>query len=157
MVNLYKIGIVGSGADKFTNESKELAKRTIEKIITECAFNDICIVSGHSPVGGIDLWAEEIANECNLATDIKTPRQHAWDGEYGYKARNLDIARCSNEVHVILVDKLPPGYKGMQFKTCYHCAKHPEMKKEHVKSGGCWTGWKAYEMGKHLKFHIIKQ
>lgn len=154
---MYKIGIVGSGADKFTEESRELAKKEIMQIISGTPFNDICIVSGHSPVGGIDIWAEEIAQEFHVPTDIKCPRQNTWNGIYGYKARNLDIAKYSNEVHVILVDSYPPNYNGMKFAGCYHCEKHPkEMKFKHVKSGGCWTGWEARKLNKPVIFHIIE-
>jgi hypothetical protein len=148
------IGIVGHGANKFTPKAEATAKKLIRTILT--SKENVTLCSGHSPVGGIDIWAEEIAIELRMKTDIKAPIQHTWDGEYGYKARNLDIADCSDEIHVILVKDYPPDYKGTRFNQCYHCAKHPEMKSKHVKSGGCWTGWKAAEMGKQLSFHVIK-
>jgi len=157
---MYKIAIVGHGKDKFTNESARKARALIRKLLSEehPHFGENCLVSGHSPVGGIDIWAEEIANEIEIPTDIKSPRQHSWDGEYGYKARNIDIATSCDECHIILVNQLPPNYHGMRFSNCYHCAKHPDTNiPEHVKSGGCWTGWQAYSRNKECYWHIIKQ
>lgn len=143
-----KIGIVGHGDNKFTELSKKRAIILIENILT--SDSNVTLVSGHSPVGGIDIWAEEVANKLKIPTDIKNPKQHTWDAEYGYKQRNIDIAKSSDEVHVIVVDKYPPNYKGMIFKQCYHC--HTD---DHVKSGGCWTGKYAEKLNKRVVWHII--
>ena len=156
-----KIGIVGHGADKFDERSKEDAKKAIKNILVYGdsrifgkvpKAKDVVLVSGHSPVGGIDLWAEEEAKNLGYEMDLKIPKQHTWDAEYGYKQRNLDIARDSDEVWVILVDKYPQDYKGMRFAKCYHCNTS-----DHVKSGGCWTGKQAEKLGKKVFWHIIKQ
>jgi len=144
-----KIGIVGHGADKFSAATKDKAKDLIRKILTSDPTS--ILVSGHSPVGGVDIWSEEVATEIGIYMDLKIPRQKTWDAEYGYKQRNLDIARDSDEVHVILVEKYPEGYNGMQFDKCYHCNTS-----SHVKSGACWTGNKAQQMGKKVYWHIIK-
>ncbi len=148
------IRIVGHGKDKFTEKGKEEAKYLIASILFDKFYDykeDIVIVSGHSPVGGIDIWAEEIAKKGKFKLDLKIPKQHKWNAEYGYKQRNIDIAKCSNEVHVILVDKYPPNYKGMRFNKCYHCGTN-----KHIKSGGCWTGHCAINLGKKVYWHIIK-
>lgn len=147
-----KIGIVGSGADKFTLKSEIEAKKIISKLlISEPYIENPVLVSGHSPVGGIDIWAEEYANSIGIFSDLKIPKQHTWNAEYGYKQRNLDIAKDSDEVHVIVVDKYPKDYKGMRFDLCYHCKS-----KDHIKSGGCWTGLQAQKLGKKVYWHIIK-
>ena len=145
-----KIGIVGSGADKFTKQSEQKARELIDMILLpyrDCAI----LISGHSPVGGIDIWAEECALNFDIPMDLKIPRQHTWNSEYGYKQRNLDIAKYSDEVHVIVVDKYPFDYKGMKFNLCYHCKLNT-----HIKSGGCWTGIQAQKLGKKVYWHIIK-
>ena len=146
-----KIGIVGHGEDKFTGLGKIRARRLIKVILAQDTCPFPIVVSGHSPVGGIDIYAEEIAKELNLDTDLKIPKQYTWDAQYGYKQRNIDIAKTSDEVHVILVDKYPPNYKGMKFKQCYHCFTNT-----HIKSGGCWTGKQAQKLGKKVYWHIIK-
>lgn len=150
-----KIGIVGHGSNKFTKHSEQVARNVIRKILSK--YPNVIAISGHSPVGGIDIWTEEVAHDLGLVMDIKSPKTNSWDGDYGYKARNLDIARSSDEVHVILVNKYPPNYNGMRFDNCYHCSKHLEHKiSNHVKSGGCWTGHEANKLGKEVIFHIIK-
>jgi len=149
-----KIGIVGHGRNKFDERTTQIAKNLIRKLLS--SSKDNILISGHSPVGGIDIWSEEIAKELGLEMDIKTPKQNTWNAEYGYKQRNLDIAHDSDEIHVILVSEYPKGYKGLRFNECYHCAKHNEAKiKKHVKSGGCWTGWEAVKANKHVYWHII--
>lgn len=156
---MHVIGIVGHGKDKFTPEGAKIARKKIDHIITEAmnAFgaDDVIICSGHSPVGGVDIWAEDIATELHIQTRIYPSTSNAWDGPGGYKERNLKIAE-TDEVHVILVDKYPPHYHGRTFPSCYHCDKHPGTVPTHVKSGGCWTGWKAYDFGKPIFFHVVK-
>ena len=144
-----KIGIIGHGEDKFTHTSFLFAIATVRSILKK--YKDIILVSGHSPVGGIDIIAEENAKELNIPLDLKIPKQHKWDAEYGYKQRNLDIAKDSDELYVILVDKYPPNYKGMKFNKCYHCNTT-----EHIKSGACWTAKQAKKLNKKVIYHIIK-
>jgi hypothetical protein len=142
-----RVGIVGHGEDKFTLEGREAA----ELIIIDLLERGDVMVSGHSPVGGIDIWAEDIALSLGATLDLKVPKQNKWDAEYGFKQRNLDIARDSDEVHVILVDVLPNEYQGRRFAKCYHCNTDA-----HVKSGGCWTGKQAEKLGKPVTWHIVK-
>ena len=150
IINMLKLGIIGHGADKFTKQAEQTAKLFISKILTTHCGN-VTLISGHSPVGGIDIWAEEIAKQLDIPTDIKNPKQHTWDAEYGYKQRNLDIARESDILIIILVDKLPSNYKGMRFNSCYHCNTST-----HVKSGACWTGKEALKLNKTVKQYIVK-
>jgi len=143
-----KIGIIGHGQEKFTEKSKQKAITLIIDILQSKHLP--IVVSGHSPVGGIDIWAEDVAHDLGLEMDLKIPKQHIWNSEYGYKQRNLDIAKDSDEVHIILVDKYHSNYNGMRFKTCYHC--HTD---NHIKSGACWTGKQAQKLGKKVFWHII--
>ncbi len=143
-----RIGIVGHGTDKFTAKSKDEAFKLITEILSSC---NCILISGHSPVGGIDIWAEECAKRLDVPMELKIPKQRTWNAEYGFKQRNLDIAKYSDEVHVILVDKYPPDYRSTKFPKCYHCGTY-----DHVKSGACWTGKKAKELGKPVIVHIIK-
>lgn len=142
-----KIGIVGNGENKFTELGKERAKLQISQIIK--SYPNAKIVSGHSIMKGVDIWTEEIARQYGNELDIKAPREEAWEGKYGYKARNLDIAK-SDVVFVIVADKYPEDYNGRKFKECYHCHVN-----SHVKSGACWTGKKAIEFGNQAKWIII--
>lgn len=145
-----KIGIVGNGKDKFTELGKARAKLEIFKIIL--SHQNTKIASGHSRMGGVDIWTEEIAKLCGRESDldIKTPKEESWNGEYGYRARNTDIAKA-DIVFVIVADKYPESYKEKRFKECYHCYTN-----SHVKSGACWTGKKAIGFGNKAQWIIIK-
>ena len=143
-----KIGIVGHEAAKFTPYGEGQARLTIWSLL---APNTVC-VSGRCHLGGVDVWAEEIAESLGRETDIWPPKVHSW--EAGYKPRNLKIAQASDIVHVIVVDVLPPDWRGMQFKVCYHCARFGDVP-DHVKSGACWTARQAMQLGKPAQWHII--
>ena len=140
-----RIGLVGNGSDKFTEQGERLARALIRELLAGAEV----MVSGHSPVGGIDIWAEEEALALGIALDLKIPEVNQWNppGQYGYKARNLDIARGSDVVHVILADVYPEEYRGMRFAVCYH---HRPAATDHVKSGGCWTGKHAAKAEWHI-------
>lgn len=144
-----RVGLVGNGSDKFTKLGEDRARALIRSLLEPATV----MVSGHSPVGGIDIWAEEEAEAMGtIALDLKIPEIQQWnpEGGYGYKARNLDIAGDSDVVHVILADVYPEDYNGMRFALCYHCKST-----DHVKSGGCWTGNQAKKMGRATAWHII--
>jgi hypothetical protein len=158
-----KLGIVGAGADKFTEIGKTRCKKKIEDIILR-SKPDV-VISGGSPVGGVDIWAEEIAKTLGVETCIYKPKINQWDpkGGYGFRARNLDIAKNSDVVVVLVVDSYPPDYKGKKFDTCHHCINNPFIDEWHVKSGGCWTGGRAtqfvddnYRQSKQVEWIVIK-
>jgi len=51
-----------------------------------------------------------------------------------------EIAATSDLVLVVVARQFPPGYEGPDYGPCYHCkGRNPE----HIKSGGCWTAWRA--------------
>lgn len=129
---------MGHAQEKFTTQTEAFARTAIQEEIAR--FQPELIISGHSPMGGVDIYAEQIAQELGIQTRIFAPRQHSWHGTYGYKARNLDIAKESDVVLCVVVRELPPDFKGMSFSGCYHCGTRNAL---HVKSGGCWTAWKA--------------
>ena len=156
------IGIVGAGADKFTDVGMLVAKVKIKRILlNEYDIFPNILVSGHSPMGGIDIWSEEIADNLHINKDIKAPISQSWNGNYGYKQRNIDIANASKRLFNIVVSDYPSTYTGRKFVDpyhdnapyCYHCNTTT-----HVKSGGCWTAIQFEKM--HLteaNWVIVKQ
>lgn len=52
------VGIVGHAADKFTPKTKSKAISIIEELLSP---ENSVLVSGHCHLGGIDIWAEEVA------------------------------------------------------------------------------------------------
>jgi hypothetical protein len=134
------IGIVGAEGAKFTPLGEQRAKEIIYSLLPPGSV----MVSGHCHLGGIDIWAEEAARSLGLGMKIHEPKRLIWDG--GFKQRNLLIASDSDIVHCIAVDRLPADFKGLTHPLCYHCDR-----KDHVKSGGCWTMKKA-KLG---QLHIV--
>lgn len=131
------LGIVGSEGAKFTLETEAKAREEIRELITY--YQPELVVSGECHLGGIDIWTREEATAMGVPFKGYKPEQLRWDAPYGYKKRNLDIAK-SDVVACITVKELPASYKGMKFSGCYHCkGRNPD----HVKSGGCWTAWQA--------------
>jgi hypothetical protein len=139
-----RIGIVGSEGKKFTSETEELAKVRIRELI----YPYDTVVSGGCHLGGIDIWAIDIAEETGKFTKVFKPRQQSW---YYYKERNILIAEHSDIVVCLTVKQLPPGYKEQGFeKYCYHCKTS-----DHIKSGGCWTVKYAQSLGKSTIVYVI--
>jgi hypothetical protein len=147
-----RVGIVGSEAAKFTQDSMARTRSIIKRILTD--EKATCVVSGHCHLGGIDIWAEEVADEMGLEKLIFPPRNLTWSG--GFKPRNLQIAHNSDVIYCITVDSLPGDYTGMRFRGCYHCEKGVHgLKTPHIKSGGCWTAIQAAKAGKIAKWVLI--
>lgn len=149
-----KLGIVGHEAKKFTPEAQELARQVIRRWIGTGEFDTV--ISGHSPLGGIDWWAVEEAEKLGLEVVEYAPTVNRWyglDGQIGFRERNLQIAENSDVVICIVVRKLPPTYSGRVFpRGCYHC--HTPLD-HHVKSGGCWTMKEAERLGKRTALEVI--
>ncbi len=133
-----RLGVVGHERAKFTLATEIAAKRAIMQAIE--VFRPTALVSGHCPLGGVDIWAEEAAEIFGLEMIVHAPQSFTWDGMNGYKARNLRIARDSDLVLCVALHDLPRGFTGMRHEACYHClGRNPP----HVKGGGCWTAWKC--------------
>lgn len=141
------IGIVGSEGIKFTSYTEGRAKKIIRRLLTKPGVTGM--TSGGCHLGGIDIWAEEIAAELDLKLYIYKPKSLNWKD--GYAPRNRQIATRSDECYCITVGKLPDTYKGMTFSLCYHCGVDT-----HVKSGGCWTTIRAARMGKPAKIIVVR-
>lgn len=151
------IGIVGHEAAKFTAEGRRRARSLIAELLSD---GEVLLSSGHCHLGGVDIFAEEIARELGAFREelIFPPKDLSWSD--GYKPRNIQIAEASDVVHNIVVDRLPASYTGMRFSVCYHCIKSSRKSsgiRSHIKSGGCWTAWYAKEaLGKPAYWHVIE-
>lgn len=151
---LPNVAIVGHAADKFTPESEAQARSVIRQIF-EMYNNKCTLVSGGCHLGGVDQWAEEIADELGLAKRIFVPAHRSWSN--GYKPRNIKIADTCHTAWCIVVEQYPAEYKGMRFEQdgkpfCYHCQK---QRPAHVKSGGCWTIKRASRAKKPVYWVLI--
>lgn len=169
------VGIVGAEAAKF-NRDMELAAREVIRDLLRPAGH--VLVSGHSPLGGIDVWAEEeydniraldefVGNIYRPAALIFAPLTNDW--ATGFQPRNMQIAEQSTAIHCITVAGYIPEYTGLRFTRhdgtplCYHCDRRARELKllpgtipTHVKSGGCWTAYEGHKLGKAALWHTIK-
>lgn len=145
------IGIVGSGRDKFTEDGYTKAYLQVGQIINSFKPEQIC--SGNSPLKGIDYLVKQLTPPDRYIE--YSPKVNQW--ESGYKQRNLKIAE-SRIVFCIVANEYPIDYKGIKFPICYHCSKHEGFKNHpsHIKSGGCWTAYKAIEKGNTAQWIVIQ-
>ena len=149
------IGIVGHDESKFGVSARIEALRVIEQdvlipVIRRHGRANVCVVSGGYHLGGVDIWAKEVAEQMHIKTRIFRPETLTW--RTGFKPRNLQIVAVSDVVHCIVVDYYPGDCAGMKFEWCYHCKAH-----NHKKSGACWTAQQAEKLGKRAVWHIIEQ
>jgi hypothetical protein len=148
---MVKIGIVGHCGEKFTEETKAKSIQLIYSILS--SQKDAILISGHSPAEGIDVWAEEVAKNLRLQIELKIAEENVWYGEHGNRKKFIDIARSSDDIHVIVVEKYPPNYTHRKYKKCIHCLG---ARSAHVKSGTCWLGIYARKLKKRVQWHIIR-
>ena len=129
-----KIAIVGTSQVLLEAKEKEVRMMIADLIISK----DVELVSGGA--AGIDSMAEQIADACGIKKKIFTPTHgRHWEcspGCYGFKARNLDIAKYCDRGYVFVK-------KSSEY--CYHCNVNT-----HLTSGGCWTGKHMKELGKEV-------
>lgn len=141
-----KIGIVGSEQNKFTPLTEALARQCIRTILIQSKATHV--VSGACHLGGVDIFAVEEARWLGLQTVEFPPSERSWGTRTtGYQGRNIQIARESDEVYCITVDKMPPWGDRVY---CFHCKTLT-----HVKSGGCWTAKFAKRLGKPAAVYVV--
>ncbi len=140
------LGIVGHEGAKFTTLQRMRVQELIASIIQAAPYP--IVISGECPLGGIDIWAMEMALTMGVPYIGYPPAESNW--ERGFKPRNILIAEASEVVHNIVVRTLPDTYRGRRFEKCYHC--HTS---DHVKSGGCWTAKYAQSIGREAIWHVI--
>ena len=97
-----RIAIVGSEEKHWTPKTRELACKEIKKILVNDDHHEHVnnnpydviyptLISGGCPKGGIDIWAEIIADFIGLEKKIYYPENERWEPN-GYKERNDKIA-----------------------------------------------------------------
>jgi len=118
-----RVAIVGSEERKWKPEQKRKAKAFIRLILLYYADlgYDVVLVSGRCPKGGVDVWAEQIADELGVEKLIFPPKKHGW---YWYRKRNILIAR--------------------------HCDVLYDIEPKGKRSGGTWTLKYAERLGKEV-------
>jgi hypothetical protein len=145
------IGIVGAEASKFTEYGRIQALAAIMELVTKADG----IVSGECHLGGIDIWAKEAALKAGKPFFSFPPTNLRW-APAGFKARNIQIARKSDEVVCIAVNQYPHEFSDYRTDHCYHCVQPMlPVQLPHVKSGGCWTRWYANSLDKPNSLIVV--
>lgn len=179
-----KIGIVGPEESKWKSKGQiRMAKERIEGILRRHATKEalhenidvnpmfavqegcqlITIVSGHCPKGGIDIWAEEVADKLRIQKEIHPAEVNQWedkvhsmgneidDYKEGYKSRNIDMAKSCDVLYCIVPKIENESSLVMHTKGfCKHCNRFG-----HSTNGGCWTMKCAKKLGKETNLIII--
>ena len=137
-----KIAIVGSEDKHWTPETRELACKKIKEILINDDYLDYndnnpydpiypTLISGGCPKGGIDIWAEIIADFIGLEKNIYYPEVNRWKPN-GYEERNDRIAQECDVLYCI----------------------DPESRKW---SGGRWTMKRAEFYGRETHLILIEE
>jgi len=123
-VKRMRIAIIGASKHKWKNPKKAEAEvqRAVTSILSGQDPDTTIFVSGGSPAGGVDIWAEKIADELKLKKRIFEPRGQAW---HLFMERNKKIAEFADVVYDI----------------------EPEGRK---RGGGTWTLNYAKRLGKEV-------
>lgn len=152
-----KVAIVGSEEKYWTPEQRERAIKEIKKILLsycleygdgnlpEYRTEDAILISGGCPKGGVDIWAEVVADTLKIKKDIKRSQVNQWKDKIeiiwetdrgnldevlkGYMSRNMDIVKDCDVLYT-----LDPAWRAW--------------------SGGMWTANYAEKCGKEV--HWVK-
>jgi len=124
-----KIAIVGTS--RLDSDDTSNALSAIEKILDENKSNINGIITGDA--SGIDELVRVFLGDDYDVTVCKA-KDKKWEGNNGFKQRNISIAELADKVYSIATKKIKD-------KRCYHCNEQ-----NHDRTGGCWT--KKYAMDK---------
>lgn len=134
------VAFVGADSSKWDQRTETVVRlkiRNIMRYYMSAYPNAFIPISGHSPKGGVDIWAEEIAKELGLEMKIFAPNVFAWEvkEKNGYKKRNIMIAE---ECDVLFVFS-------------------PSINGKVVWNGGLWTANYAENLGKKVHRFVIEK
>ncbi len=175
-----KIAIVGSEGKYWTPVGRTKAILKIKEILIDDDYLDVnpfdpgdvtypilvsggCGASGEDKKqifdGGIDVWAEIVADFIGLEKDIKYAETFDWkdkvvsitpsgrDKRKGYKSRNIDIA-YDCEVLWCIEPKVPQGSHKATWSSDHGCF--------YRRSGGMWTLEYAEKLGREVYVVVIE-
>lgn len=118
-----RVAIVGAEEASWPKGSDEVVKPIIVRILRKYPF--LMLVSGGCPKGGVDIWAEEVADSMSIPKKIFKPEVHSWNHPRGYKWRNQQIA--------------------------IFCAELYDIEPYGKRSGGTWTAEFVRKLGKYAE------
>jgi len=114
-----KVAIIGSEEKYFTSSQRTDAVKEIYRILTDKPYDwgliNTIFISGGCPRGGIDIWAEIVADVLGIKKQIFYPEVNQWEDQYvyvnnnksvqtkliGYESRNIQIAEACDVLYCI--------------------------------------------------------
>jgi hypothetical protein len=151
-----KVAIVGSSESHWTANGRVKAVLYIHNLLDEMSsswlYKKVTLISGGCPKGGVDIFAEMVADELGLEKEIYRPEVNQWKDKLidesiptdffhgdkdkfrrykGYMSRNIQIAETCDVLYCID----PKGRVG---------------------GGGFWTYSKAKTLGKEVHHVVIE-
>ena len=166
---MIKIGIVGTQELKWTQINKDKAKAEILGLLLDFKSRfETVLVSGHCQKGGVDIWAEEIADKLGIKKEIYPAVVEQWNDEIreegsifdeqmfivkriGYKSRNIKIAETCDILYCIVPQTYVDTGPSAESDHCKHCQIFG-----HPSNGGCWTMKYAKKLGKETHLVVIQ-
>lgn len=136
---MMKIGIVGSREKYWLPEQRKKAVKEIKKALFKHMRNlvggydtypdkqSVMLVSGACPYGGVDIWAEVIADLYDIPKQIFPPTENR---RAAFFARNIQIAEECDVIYCFQPEQRPKG-------------------------GGTWTLNQAEQIGKETHLIIV--
>jgi len=191
-----KTGIVGCEESKWTENQKPKVKLAVSDILQGVGDSGLVmgdsrvaqiwiydgkpiLVSGRCPKGGVNIWAEEIADELGIKKEIYPAEVNVWNDiiewdritekepliqvrRKGFRSRNIQIAEACDVLYCIVPKILPKFKYRLTFADvqrerlqensyCKHCNTFG-----HPTNGGCWTMKYAKKLGKETHLVVIE-
>jgi len=185
-----KIAIVGPEADKWKPEQIPKVKLEIKWILVHKGEihqgKKPILVSGHCPKGGVDIWAEEIADELGIKKEIypaeadKEGKYH-WDDKREFDPKTYDEHIMGGAFYFYAKLRKLKGYRSRNIKVAEACdvlyclvpfrytsPNYEDVKfnndlrcihckkSRHPTNGGCWTMKCAKKLGKEVHLVVIE-
>lgn len=105
---MINVAIVGSSESYWKPDQKIKVMEIIKKILLYYDINEITLISGGCPKGGVDIYAETIVDNLGINKKIYKPEVNQWNDyvsqgihKKGYMSRNIDIAKISDILYCI--------------------------------------------------------
>jgi len=157
-----KIAIVGASEYRWSEKQKEKVLRKIETILYAHGYPQepsLTMVSGHCPKGGVDIWAEEIADEFGIKKEIYTPEVNQWNSALRCCAcgqiHTLDTWICLGEGSSMF--DYVKGYRERNIEIAKACdVLYCIEPKGNPSRGGRYTMKYARELGKEVHLLVIE-
>lgn len=135
-----KVAFVGADITKWNQRTETVVRlkmRNIMRYYMSAYPGNFIPIIGHSPKGGVDIWAEEIAKELCVEIKLFAPEVFVWErgAEVGYKKRNIMIAEECDVLYVF----------------------SPSVNGSVIWNGGLWTANYAENLGKNVHKIVISK